>query len=283
VCNQVSTCGARPTAIAATAMGDIMKTYFTTGLLATVVLTSTLGSVGCCCQRKGIVLRGDWSLELNRVPHMRSNGPTYSGDACTAECDEYSCTSCDDGSCVGCRGAGRAGGRHGGDYYENVPGGAGGSGGLDGGAQMPAPPQPTPAAQSRFHPVPTRPVFEPQHSVAAARYEAGVDESPVSAGGGGASSRRAAEERQAPPRPAEPHGAPRNNRVAARMLTPPPPQREMEPALFEAGDEVGEVVPAANEEEFAAADESAGEPATMHATSNTSTPESAWRVKTRRS
>lgn len=274
---KVSTCGARPTADVATVMGDNMKTYFTTGLLASVVLASTLGSAGCCCQRKGIVLRGDWSLELNRVPHMRSNGPTYSGDACTTSCEEYSCTSCDDGSCIGCRSGGRAGGMHGADCYESVPGGAGGSRGHDAGSQMPAPPQPTPAAQSRFHPVPTRPVFEPQQSVANVPYDA-----PVSAGNG-ASSRRAADDRRPTTRPAEQTGSPRSNRVAVRSSEPPMPQREFEPALFEAGDEVGEALQATNDEAVAAADESAEEPTAMHATSSSPAPDVAWRVKARRS
>jgi hypothetical protein len=255
-----------------------MKMYFTTGLLAAVVLTSTFGTAGCCCQRKGLVLRGDWSLELNRVPHMRSNGPTYSGDACTTSCDEYSCTSCDDGSCVGCRGAGGAGGgAHGGGYYESVPGGAGGSGGRNGEPHLPPPPQPTPAAQSRFHPVPTRPVFEPQESVSNVPYDA-----PRNAGGD-VSSRRAADDRRPAARPGEQNGMPRSNRVAVRMAEPPMPQRELEPALFEAGEEVAEVLQATNDEAFAAADESAEEPAVMHATSNASTSNSAWRVKARRS
>src|SRR4051812_10212752 len=57
--------------------------------LALVALAAAT-SVGCCCVRKGLVLRGDWSLELNRVPHMRSNGPAYDAD----------CTSCTSGSCT---------------------------------------------------------------------------------------------------------------------------------------------------------------------------------------
>lgn len=268
--------------MSATDMGDNMKKYFTTGFLAVVALASTLGSAGCCCQRKGIVLRGDWSFELNRVPHMRSNGPTYSGDACTMSCDEYSCTSCDDGSCVGCRSGGQAGGRSGGGYYESVPGGAGSSGGYESGAPMPAPPQPTPAAQSRFHPVPTRPVFEPQHSMADARYEAGGYEAPINAGGG-ASSRRAAEGRQAAPRSTEPSAVPRGNRVASYQPAPPLPRREAEPALFEAGEDAGELAHRGGDEVIAAAEMPAEEPVVVHATSDTATSEGAWRVKARRS
>jgi len=132
-------------------------------LVAVVALILSSLAGGCCCRtKKGIVLRGDWSLELNRVPHMQSNGPTYSGD-CSAPLP----CGCTDGCCHG--GAASSG-------YEvldgsGYPGGSGGRGGggaggygpgADGGLPMPTPPQPTPAAQSRFQPVPTRPAFEPQ-------------------------------------------------------------------------------------------------------------------------
>src|SRR5262245_34305684 len=97
----------------------VRHTWTLTFIAAVAILSAT----GCCCNRKGLVLRGDWSIELNRVPHMLSNGPTYGGDSC------YVC---------------------------------GNGGGWDGGQMEPPPQQPTPAAQSRFHPVPTRPVLEPQ-------------------------------------------------------------------------------------------------------------------------
>ena len=138
------------------------------GALVAVTILTLAASNGCCCRtRKGIVLRGDWSLELNRVPHMQSNGPSYSGDCCAPAC----------GVPCGCADGCRHGGTMSGDYEvldgSGYPGGAGGSGGGGHGAggaggygpegvPMPQPPQPTPAAQSRFHPVPTRPAFEPQ-------------------------------------------------------------------------------------------------------------------------
>ena len=198
--------------------GDIMKIRFATGCLAVVALAWSFGLTGCCCQRKGFVMRGDWSLELNRVPHMRSNGPTYSGDSCAVPCDTYSCTSetCTDINCTNCRygdgagmsGGGRSGGPRGaGGYYE---GGPGGPGGYDSGPHVPAPPQPTPAAQSRFHPVPTRPVFEPQHSMAEVPADAGL-----SASENRGSSRRAVE-RRVPATPSGSAAAPRSHRVAER-------------------------------------------------------------------
>ena len=133
-------------------------------------------SVGCCCTRKGLVLRGDWSLELNRVPHMRSNGPTYDAD-----CSAPSCTSCTSGSCTcsDCLSAvggqefgavdgtgGRClvhrgrmvGGGAGGEYY----GDGGEYGDANAGGENYVQHDPAAPAFSRFHPVPTRPVFEPQ-------------------------------------------------------------------------------------------------------------------------
>lgn len=139
--------------------------------LATAVLSS---SVGCCC-KKGLVMRGDWSLELNRVPHMSSNGPQYQPDCDEAACCEETCgcaEGCTAGGCVG----GSACRLHGGNGYASSsyggPGFAGGAAydhaGMHGGhhdgegGHMPPPPNPTAAANTRFHPVPTRPVFERQ-------------------------------------------------------------------------------------------------------------------------
>lgn len=155
-----------------------------------LVVGVALVSQGCnCCSRKGFVLRGDWSLELNRVPHLKSNGPTY-----PAECDDGCCepVGCADGclsggpnGCILCeqQGAGLAGtcrhgrrlgvGRHGafgapddgtGQALLGGRFGPGGHFGAGGGLfsdAAPPPPEPTPAAPTRFHPVPTRPAFEP--------------------------------------------------------------------------------------------------------------------------
>ncbi len=51
--------------------GEIMKLLFSRRYAFALVALAVATSVGCCCTRKGLVLRGDWSLELNRVPHMR--------------------------------------------------------------------------------------------------------------------------------------------------------------------------------------------------------------------
>ncbi|MBL9081701.1 MAG: hypothetical protein JNK76_07845 [Planctomycetales bacterium] len=133
-------------------------------VIASLPAIALAASLGCCCQRKGLVLRGDWSLELNRVPHMRSNGPTYSGDcAAPAGCTSTSCTC---GQCLSAADSGA-------EYYESYADGSGyghggmlpgrvGHGGFEGGAGHESLQDPTPPALARFHPVPTRPVFEPQ-------------------------------------------------------------------------------------------------------------------------
>lgn len=135
-------------------------------LFACAVLLPALSAVGCSCNccRKGIVLRGDWSLELNRVPHLKSNGPTYQGDcdACDFGCAEVVPGGCIDGCTSERLPAGDAGGgraktsqRRGGEFYDEYSGSDAGP--------PPEPPQPTSAVQPRFHPVPTRPVFEPDY------------------------------------------------------------------------------------------------------------------------
>ena len=90
------------------------------GLLALIAMVSV--AAGCCPIRKGVVLRGDWSLELNRVPWRTG-------------CD----SSCYESSGDGCT-AGRV--RGGATSIEEIP-----------------TPSPSGAAHARFHAVPTRPVF----------------------------------------------------------------------------------------------------------------------------
>ena len=171
---------------------------FVVGCMLVVVALST----GCsCCAKKGFVMRGDWSLEFNRVPHMKSNGPTYDGDCTTGCCESLGCaegcSACDLSSGANADGAafcrnGRCGrGRDIGAVYADAAadgaghaplgdrfqhGGPPGDGDMHGrggrlrgrlghegmlGDATPLPPEPTPAAATRFHPVPTRPVFEP--------------------------------------------------------------------------------------------------------------------------
>jgi hypothetical protein len=139
------------------------------GVLVAVAVLSLAASNGCCCRtKKGFVLRGDWSLEYNRIPHMQSNGPTYSCD-CGAPCGTP--CGCADGFQNGAGsggyevldGSGYPGGAGGGGPHGAGGRGAGGhgAGGYGGEGGAPAPPMPTPAAQTRFHPIPTRPAFEP--------------------------------------------------------------------------------------------------------------------------
>jgi hypothetical protein len=159
-------------------------------IVVAVAAIVCMSAVGCCCRKgKGIVLRGDWSLEFNRVPHMKSNGPQYQADcddcvSCEATCEETcGCADgCVAGDCVGgsaCRtrgGEGYASSSYGGPGFaggaqymaeRGMHGGMhGGLGGEEGG-HMPPPPNPTPAANTRFHPVPTRPVFERPMAAAA--------------------------------------------------------------------------------------------------------------------
>jgi hypothetical protein len=78
--------------------------------------------LGCCCERKGYILRGDFALELNRVSHLLGRYDDY-------ELSDGDC------NCAECTGAG--------------------GWGDGGGGEMLGSPEP------RLHPVPTRPVFNP--------------------------------------------------------------------------------------------------------------------------
>jgi len=120
-------------------------------------------SAAGCCSKNGYILRGDWSFELNRVPFLASNGPTYQSSEC-GDCtavDSQCAPACAHGAaCDGPRGATRAiphrCQHHGAPYHE-------GPVGDEMHPPMPEPPPPAHAAHARFHPVPTRPVFEPDY------------------------------------------------------------------------------------------------------------------------
>ncbi len=122
-----------------------------------LILGLLITSVGCgmCNPRHGMILRGDWSLELNRVPWLNSRTQNYDetgGDSCpagmavepvpsaAAAAAPVSCLSSIGRGCpsrgLGCRTC--------------APPGA---------ADSTSPAQQL--AYSRFHPVPTRPVFTP--------------------------------------------------------------------------------------------------------------------------
>jgi hypothetical protein len=127
-------------------------------LLAVGVLLSSCGC-GLCNPRHGMILRGDWSLELNRVPWLNSRTQSY---------DEVGEESCGPGmplrppispeGCVGASGVPVAGPS---PVAHTCP-----RGGLmcrtcarsNSATSAPSPQQ---VAHSRFHPVPTRPVFTP--------------------------------------------------------------------------------------------------------------------------
>lgn len=115
-------------------------------VLAACLLLATCAGAGCGYQRPrhGFILRGDWSLELNRVPWLASHGPLY----------QCSCPSC-----------GTRPSASGPVVVGSDPCGyaCSGDGCLDGGCIH----NPGPAAQAdesthpKFHAVPTRPAFSP--------------------------------------------------------------------------------------------------------------------------
>lgn len=102
-------------------------------MLAGVVLLCSLN--GCCRIHKGFVLRGDWSIELNRVPHLAGQGPRY---ACTSHC----------GPCPACQ-----------QLHPSGPSPATD----EPWEQLPAPADPAAPVPQRFLPVPTRPAFQPRY------------------------------------------------------------------------------------------------------------------------
>jgi hypothetical protein len=102
------------------------------------------GTLAGCCERKGLVLRGDFALELNRVNHLLGRHDDY--EVCSGDCD---CASCS-----------------GGLGYDAEGG--------DAGALY--------APEPRLHPVPTRPVFEPQRAAPYPRDEAPIPADPPPTG-----------------------------------------------------------------------------------------------------
>lgn len=108
-----------------------MRKLLLLGMLAGVVVLCSLN--GCCRMRKGFVLRGDWSIELNRVPHLASHGPHYTCPRGCGECSPHLDT-------TGISPATD-------EPWE----------------QLPAPSDPTALVPQRFLPVPTRPAFQPRY------------------------------------------------------------------------------------------------------------------------
>lgn len=122
--------------------------------------------LGCCllimCSgcwprpRHGLVVRGDFSLELNRIPWMTGRGVEYAGDCCddAACCDSCGCAACPAGACRG-----------------GVP--AGGPAGADGAAAQVAYHN-----DPRFFPVPTKPVFSPRTDIVSIPTSPGLIQQP---------------------------------------------------------------------------------------------------------
>lgn len=135
-------------------------------LLVTAVLIS-LSATGCrhMNPRHGLIFRGDWSLEINRIPWMASHNDCYQMPS--APCADPGCPPCGPDGCAvdpccvanpcGGDSCGRPGCGHRGCR-------AGADGGLG------APPSDEPPCvdygnHPRFHPVPTKPVFSPRGDV----------------------------------------------------------------------------------------------------------------------
>lgn len=124
-------------------------------VLAAGVVASSSGC-GLCNPRHGMILRGDWSLELNRVPWLNSRTQNY---------DETGGESCGPGMALqppeGCAGASRTPIACPSPVAHTCP--RGGVLCRTCGRQSPVSPSSTEQqlGYSRFHPVPTRPVFTP--------------------------------------------------------------------------------------------------------------------------
>jgi hypothetical protein len=129
-------------------------------LLACALL---LLAAGCCYRpRHGVIIRGDWSLEFNRVPWLVSRTESLQEcsvprDGCPAECVPTEVrgqgpvagqTGCDGTSCVAGSGRSRLFCRRCGRRLSWRPGEPDSTAGCYG--------------HPRFHPVPTRPVFRPR-------------------------------------------------------------------------------------------------------------------------
>jgi hypothetical protein len=128
-------------------------------MLAGLLVTS--GGCGIYNPRHGMILRGDWSLEMNRVPWLNSRTKSY---------DEVGEGGCGQGMVVqppmsagGCADvSGAAIARPAQPVAHRCPPGPMICRTCTGtGAAAPTTPPPQQMAQSRFHPVPTRPVFTP--------------------------------------------------------------------------------------------------------------------------
>lgn len=56
-----------------------------------LLVLCAIAPLGCCCERKGYILRGDFALELNRVSHLLGRYDDY--EMCAGDCDCAVCSS----------------------------------------------------------------------------------------------------------------------------------------------------------------------------------------------
>ena len=115
-------------------------------LLACLLISASSG----CCLRKGFILKGDWSLELNRLPHLAGHGDKY-------ECESAAC---------GDGGPGAAPGMY--DPASQANGQAANAQG---------------AGTQHFLPIPTRPAFRPWETEGTSPVENERTEAPPSSDG----------------------------------------------------------------------------------------------------
>jgi hypothetical protein len=139
--------------------------FFQATILAATGLLATSSGCGLYNPRHGMILRGDWSLELNRVPWLNSRTQTYD------ESGEGGC-----GTMIGPEGIGPGGAlgattglsyaapegcRTGQTSHRCLPGGVRCRTCAASHGSVPTMAPAQQVAHSRFHPVPTRPVFTP--------------------------------------------------------------------------------------------------------------------------
>jgi len=143
---------------------------------AIIIVTCLLGMcTGCCCPRPrhGVIIRGDWALEVNRIPWLKSRSPEYQGTCypdpvCSAPCGANA-----EAPASFPGDAGGAVGPAGGDVACRAAGVGRGVCGVCRGCRLGGRcVEPGVAVgyhnHPRFHPVPTRPVFLPRCDACAA-------------------------------------------------------------------------------------------------------------------
>lgn len=138
------------------AAGSAARASSSSARLSMMAAATLLCALAGCCNPKGFILRGDWSIEMNRVPWLAGHGAEYEScddDSTGHECAGASCThahrgeNCKSAPCVRQPVQESAESVHSAVESETPP------------AEHGAHRSVTPAAPVRFHPLPTRPVF----------------------------------------------------------------------------------------------------------------------------